>query len=538
MMALQQQFTAFWQRQKTSQKITLIAMVLACAILIPILITWATKTTYAVAFSGLNETDAGAIVDELSAQGIPYKLDGSSTILVPTDKVYEVRIQMASAGLPQTGSTVGYELFSESSLGMTEFTQKVNYQRAVEGELERTISSLNAIEAVSVHIVQPEKSLLSSTQQEPTASIMVKTKSGASLSSNQVKAMTHLVAASIEGLKAENVVVVDSEGNMLASGAVIGADGAASAVSDARRSAELAVARDIQIKVQELLDSVLGPDKSIVQASVVLDWTQREMTSNTFEPNPEAVVSSQTITESYTTNGSDVSGIPGADSNLPGATDATTGETGTTNYQKTETTTNYEITSMQSHEVVEPGQIEQISVSVLVDSIDDTQQMDVIRNAVSAAVGIDSERGDSISVESIVFDRTFYTTQAEEMETAAKTSSYIQYAKIGGAVLLFVVLLLYIQRLLKNLKLASSDAWVPVMKNVTDNALKLQTVATPMISPTITPIEQPVSQVVAPPRPVISAEDEQMQKVMMRLSEESPASVAEIIQLWLAEDEK
>ncbi len=538
MMALQQQFTAFWQRQKTSQKITLIAMVLACAILIPILITWATKTTYAVAFSGLNETDAGAIVDELSAQGIPYKLDGSSTILVPTDKVYEVRIQMASAGLPQTGSTVGYELFSESSLGMTEFTQKVNYQRAVEGELERTISSLNAIEAVSVHIVQPEKSLLTSTQQEPTASIMVKTKSGATLSSNQVKAMTHLVAASIEGLKAENVVVVDSEGNMLASGAVIGADGAASAVSDARRSAELAVARDIQIKVQELLDSVLGPDKSIVQASVVLDWTQREMTSNTFEPNPEAVVSSQTITESYTTNGSDVSGIPGADSNLPGATDATTGETGTTNYQKTETTTNYEITSMQSHEVVEPGQIEQISVSVLVDSIDDTQQMDVIRNAVSAAVGIDSERGDSISVESIVFDRTFYTTQAEEMETAAKTSSYIQYAKIGGAVLLFVVLLLYIQRLLKNLKLASSDAWVPVMKNVTDNALKLQTVATPMISPTITPIEQPVSQVVAPPRPVISAEDEQMQKVMMRLSEESPASVAEIIQLWLAEDEK
>ncbi len=454
-----------------------------------------------MAFSGLNESDAGAIIDELSAQGISYKLDGSSTILVPTDKVYEVRIQMASAGLPQTGSTVGYELFSESSLGMTEFTQKVNYQRAVEGELERTISSLNAIEAVSVHIVQPEKSLLSSTQQEPTASIMVKTKAGASLSSNQVKAMTHLVAASIEGLKAENVVVVDSDGTMLASGAVIGGDGAASAISDARRSAELAVARDIQIKTQELLDSVLGPDKSIVQASVVLDWTQRETTSNTFEPNPDAVVSSQTITESYTTNGTDVNGIPGADSNLPGATDATAGEAGTTSYQKTETTTNYEITSMQSHEVVEPGQIDQISISVLVDSIDDAQQMEILRNAVSAAVGIDSERGDSISVESIVFDRTYFTEQAEEMETASKTSSYIQYAKIGGAVLLFVILLLYIQRLLKNLKLASNDAWVPVMKNVTDNALKMQTVPAPMISPTIETIEQPVPQVVAPPKP-------------------------------------
>lgn len=540
MNAIVQQFQAFWKRQKTSQKVTLIALVLAAAILIPILISWATKTTYAVAFSGLSETDAGAIVEELTTQGIPYKLDGSSTILVPTDQVYNVRLKMASAGLPQTGTTVGYELFDATSLGMTEFTQKVNYQRAVQGELERTIGSLNAVEAVSVHIVVPEKTLLSSTQQEPTASIMVKTKSGTALDAGQVRSITHLVAASIEGLKSENVVVVDSEGNMLASGATTGAEAAAAAVTDSRRTAELAAAKDIQYKAQQMLDSVLGPDKAIVQANVTLDWTQREVTSQTFDPTPSAIRSSSVSSETYTTNGTTTGGVPGATSNLPTPVATTTSGSGSTNYQKTDTTTNYELASTQSKEIIGPGQIKQVSISVLVDSITDPTQLNVLKNAVAAAVGIDTARGDSLSVESIVFDRTYYTDQAEQLASASKTNMYIKYGEIGGAVLLFIILLLYVQKLLKNLKLASNDAWVPVMKNVSDNALRAPQMS-PMISPTI-PVPQmaTIAPVVEMPTPKqkISPEDEQMQKVMTRLSEDSPASVAEIIQLWLAEDEK
>lgn len=540
MNSIVQQFQAFWKRQKTSQKVTLIALVLTAAILIPLLISWATKTTYAVAFSGLSETDAGAIVNELTTQGVSYKLDGSSTILVPSDQVYEVRLKMATAGLPQTGSTVGYELFDSTSLGMTEFTQKVNYQRAVEGELERTIGSLNAVEAVSVHIVVPEKTLLTSTQEEPTASIMIKSKSGTSLDAGQVRAITHLVSASIEGLKSENVVVVDSDGTMLASGATSGAEGAASAVSDSRRTAELAVAKDIQYKAQQMLDSVLGPDKAIVQANVTLDWTQREITSNTFDPTPSAILSSSVSSETYTTDGTTTGGVPGATSNLPTPVATTAGGTGTTNYQKTDTTTNYELASTQSREIIEPGQIKQVSVSVLVDSISDAAQLTVLKNAVSAAVGIDATRGDTLSVESIVFDRTYYTDQATQLEADSKISTYIKYGEIGGAVLLFIILLLYVQKLLKNLKLASNDAWVPVMKNVSDNALRGPTMA-PMITPTI-PVPQMAT--IAPaiemptPKQKISPEDEQMQKVMTRLSEDSPASVAEIIQLWLAEDEK
>lgn len=540
MNAILQQFQALWKRQKTSQKVTLVSLFLAAAILIPILITWGTQTTYAVAFSGLSEGDAGAIVEELTTQGVSYKLEGSSTILVPSDQVYNVRLKMASAGLPQKGTTVGYELFDASSLGMTEFTQKVNYQRAVQGELERTIGSLNSVEAVSVHIVVPEKTLLSSSQQEPTASIMVKTKSGTALDAGQVRSITHLVAASIEGLKSENVVVVDSEGNMLASGATTGSEAAAAAVTDSRRLAELSASKDIQNKAQLMLDSVLGPDKAIVQANVTLDWTQREFTSQTYDPNPSAVRSSSTTSETYSTDGSTVGGIPGAESNLPDPVNETTTGTGTSNYQRTDTTTNFELASTQSHEIIEPGQIKQISVSVLVDSITDPTQLNVLKNAVSAAVGIDAERGDSLAVESIVFDRTFYTDQVEQMETASKTNMYIKYGQIGGAVLLFVILLLYVQKLLKNLKLASTDAWVPVMKNVSDNSLRAPQMA-PMISPTI-PVPQmaTIAPVIEMPTPKqkISPEDEQIQKVMTRLSEDSPASVAEIIQLWLAEDEK
>ena len=139
---LQQQLGSFWNHQSTSQKITLVALVIAAAVVIPLFVSWATTPSYAVAFSGMAEEDAGQVVQKLAAANIPYKLNGTGTILVPQNQVYEVRLQMARDGLPSNG-TVGLELFGSNTLGMTEFTQKVNYQRALEGELERTIGSLS-----------------------------------------------------------------------------------------------------------------------------------------------------------------------------------------------------------------------------------------------------------------------------------------------------------------------------------------------------------------------------------------------------------
>ena len=162
--SLQQQFLSYWKKQSLGKQITMGSLTLAALILIPVMISWANKPSYAVAYTGLSEADAAQIVQKLDENSIPYQLKNSGTIQVPTDQVYPVRLLMAREGLPQS-STVGYELFSGSSmLGMTEFAQQVNYQRAVEGELERTIGSLDAVQAVRVHLVIPEKTLLSSDQ--------------------------------------------------------------------------------------------------------------------------------------------------------------------------------------------------------------------------------------------------------------------------------------------------------------------------------------------------------------------------------------
>ena len=208
---------------------------------------------------------------------------------------------MAKQGLPSSGG-VGYELFSGTTLGMTEFSQKVNYQRALEGELERTIGSLSPVQAVRVHVVSPEKVLFTEDQAPTTASVTIQQKAGQQLDAAQVRSVAFLVANSVEGLKPENVVVVDTNGNMLASGGDGSTAGAATQV-DNRRAAEKSVAADVQKKVKNLLDTVLGPNSSVVQTSVTLNWSDKSVTTEAFNPTPIAVRSSQKTGETYTTNG-------------------------------------------------------------------------------------------------------------------------------------------------------------------------------------------------------------------------------------------
>jgi flagellar M-ring protein FliF len=544
---LQQQFGSFWNKQSTSQKITLIILVVAAAVLIPLFVNWASQPTYAVAFSGMSEEDAGQIVQKLSASNIPYKLNGTGTILVPQSQVYDVRLQMATAGLPQSG-TVGLEVFSGSTLGMTEFTQKVNYQRALEGELERTIVSLASINAVRVHIVTPEKTLLSSDQAPTTASVMLKINPGKTIDQSQVQAITHLVASSIEGLKPENVVVVDSNGRMLASGTGTGTSASAGTETDTRRAAEAAVAVAIQQKVENLLAQVLGPNRAVVQADVSLDWTQKETTSMEYQPTPAAIRSSQKTTENYSTNGSAPAGVPGAASNLPTPVATVAAGASSSTYARTDDVVNYEISSSQTKEIVTPGTIKKISLSVLVDQVTDQAQLTTLKNAVTAAAGIDTTRGDNLVVENTTFDTTFAAAQTKDLDKSSQTEMYWKIGEIAGAVILLFALLFYVQRLLKNLRLASADAWVPVMKPLSEAALS-NPMSNQMLSGNIPPLSSgqspqfPAAEVAPRLEQMMkphkaNPEDEQLQKVLTRLTEENPASVAEIIQMWLAEDEK
>jgi flagellar M-ring protein FliF len=538
-----EQFLTVWNRQSNTQKIVLSVLVVTAIVLIALFLMWANTPSYAVAFSGLSDADAGQIVNKLDELGVPYQLRNGSTIMVPSNQVYQVRLRMATDGLPQ-GGTVGFELFSGNTFGMTDFTEKVNYQRALEGELERTIGSLSAVASVSVHIVTPDKTLLSGDQNPTTASITLQEKPGAQIDASQVQAITHLVASSVEGLKPENVVVVDVNGNLLASGSIDGETSMA-AQSDSHQAVEQAAAANIQKKVQTILDSALGPNRSVVKANVTMDWTQRETTQQSYDPSATAVRSSQLMSETYTTDGTQMGGIPGASSNLPPIASVLTNTQQAGLYQHNEKTINYEITQVQSHEVATPGKIEKVSLSVLVDGVTDPNQLSALKSVIGAAAGIDETRGDTLAIQSMTFDRSYSEQQAADMNASQRNDLYIRIGEVVLGAIALLALLWYVQRLLSNIRLASSRNWKPILKPVAEIAGPMASMGAPMEMAAMLdaagkearPLSEPKSRYEVPV-PVISEEDEHLQRLVVKLAGEDPSTVAEIIQMWLNEDER
>ncbi len=543
---LRDQSLKFWAAQGRTQRFALIALVVAAVAAIVTFVVWASTPQYATAFSGLSEADAGAVVEQLQADGTTYQLGKDGQILVPSGDVYEVRLRMATLGLPEDGAP-GYELFSSNTLGMTDFLQRVNYQRAIEGELERTIKTLDPIHAVRVHLVQPERTLLSGDQQPTTASITVDLNPGQSLASGQVRAITHLVASAVEGLSPEHVVVVDATGRLLtAEGGTSGAD--ASDISDARRYSESQYAAQVQAKVQQLLNQTLGPNKSVVQASVELDWTERQVLDQAIDPETTSLRSQQVLTETYSGDGTVLGGIPGSLTNLPPAavTDTVTDTTSAGLYERYEITDNWEMSSTATTATIPAGQIARISLSVLVDNVTDTAQLDTLRNAISAAAGISTTRGDTIAVETLPFDHTYFDTQTADLESAASMDLYIQIGVAVGGVLLLIGLLWYISRLLANVRLASAEAWAvmqPAQAALAAAAGGGASLSAPaqmggeaaLPSPTAPPVHAAARAAAAQ---ALRAEDEQIHKTLQRMADDNPATVAEIIHLWLSEDEK
>lgn len=564
------QILGYWNRLTVVQRMLLVALVLAAAILIPVLVNWAGTPTYSVAFSNLSEADAGAIVEQLVEAGVDYELPRSGTIAVPAEQVYEVRMQMAREGLPE-GGTVGYELFSGNTLGMTEFTQRINYQRALEGELERTISNLDAIEAVRVHIVTPEKRLLASDQAPATASVTVKVRSGQQIDAAQVRSITHLVASSVEDLKPENVVVVDVNGMMLSAGVEDGYT--TTGQTDQRQALEQSAAAEIRHKVQSLLDSSLGPNRSVVQAYVTMDWTERKTTVQSFEPDPQAVRSSQVISETYATDGTLLGGIPGSDNNLPPVVEEDATGDQATSYQRLEKTLNYELTQSETQEVFAPGIIERVSLSVLVDGVQDQAQLATLKSVIAAAAGIDETRGDLLAVETLEFDHSYYETQVAEFESQSQTDQYFRYGQVAAAVLILLFLFFYMQRQIGNLRRRTTREWVPIMKPVSELALsgssggyalpgknypglpqrayseastlpeksqaqsREEKAARMEAAAHEQQIEKEIHEIEAKAQP-INPQDERLVKLVSHMAEEDPSRVAEVIQMWLSEGKR
>lgn len=395
-----------------------------------VLILVANRTDYRPLFTNLNAEDAGEIVKKLKDAKTPYQItaDGKG-ILVPADKVYEQRLTLASEGLPQGGG-IGFEIFDRKNFGMTEFVQKINYQRALQGELSRTISQINGVEQARIHLVLPEKSLFKENEKPATASIVLKMKSNRTLRENEVQGVVHLVSSSIEGMDPDHVTVLDSRGKILSKGN--GTSDATSKVTSAMQETQRGYEKNVEERLQSLLDRIVGSGKSVARVSAAFDFKQVERVEEKFDPESIAVRSEQRTEEKGASTTSNA-GVPGVQTNLgktpPGGGASTVGGA------KNDETLNYEV-SRSTSKIIEPvGALSKISVAVLVDgkyeapaAVKDGQaakakytprspeELQKIEALVKSAVGFNPERGDQLTVQNIPFQDTGDAGVVEEQK--------------------------------------------------------------------------------------------------------------------------
>jgi flagellar M-ring protein FliF len=461
-------------------------------------------------FTDLSVEDSSSIIKDLERQGIQFELrNDGSIIMVPKDKVTRLRMKLAEGGLPKGGG-VGYEVFDKSdALGTTSFVQNINHLRALEGELARTIRAIDRIQAARVHLVLPERPLFSREAPEPSASIVVRVHG--SLEAQQIRAIRHLVASAVNGLKPQRVSIVDESGQLLADGAATDPD---QALGDERRTT---FEKRIRKQVEDIVSSVVGTGRARVQLSADFDFNKITQTSDKFDPEGRVLRSSQTREESSLT--ADNNGQVTVNNELPGNSSGGTAVAARDQSKKSEETNNYEISRTTKTEVTEAGRVNRISVAVLVDGIysknekgelvyqDRTKdQLDRIATLVRSAIGFDQKRGDQVEVVNLRFAEAPSTAPINEpsgfLGMLQFTKEDVMYfVELGvmmllGLVVMFMVIRPLVKRILASDEVAAltsaltapaltdesapaasgSQALVPGGTNATANAIDVATI--------------------------------------------------------------
>jgi len=442
------QMATVFGRLSIGRKISLLLLVGATIFGSVFLMSWATRPEYGVLYSDLEPDDAGAILSKLKELKIPFQLHSNGrSIMIPREKVNEVRLDFASSGLPR-GSTVGFELFDNTKLGMTEFSQNVNYQRAMQGELARTISGFVEVESCRIHIVMPPKSLFIENEKPATASVLLKLRPGKWLSQDQVDGIVHLVSSSIMGLKRGNVTVVDDHGKVLTgSRDETGIKKVGVYQLEYREKME----RNLESRLTTILEKAVGDGKAIVRVSCPVNFKKHERTEELFYPENQVVRSEKLFRQSTDDETTEDGGIPSIVSK-PAAVGAVAENIGGT-IQKQDRTVNYEIGKVTSHTVEPFGKIEKISVAVLIDGIYQVEtdkkgvetrnyssrspeEMKKLENIVKSAITFDTERGDQVSVVNLPFE----STGVEDTGAASEESGWMDSVRqFGGPVLKYLL---------------------------------------------------------------------------------------------------
>jgi flagellar M-ring protein FliF len=434
--------TTTFQSFSAGQKAVTIVAIVVLAVGGYFFSTWAAQPTYTPLFSNLASTDAAAIVDKLDSDGVQYELqDGGNTILVPKDQVYSLRLKMSGAGLPADTEGGGYSILDNQNVMTSEFMQQVGYRRALEGELAKTIKSIEGVNAATVHLAIPQKDVFSDDQQKPTASVLVATGTGKDLKDDQVQAVVHLVASSIEGMDPASVTVVGADGTVLSSNGTAGAGGGG---GDSRTRATTDYESRLNSSVQRMLDQALGTGNAVVQISADLDFDATETKTQKYVADPATPPLAETTkTETYSGGGgTPTGGVLGPDNiQVPAGTGSGSGA-----YEQSESTKNNAVGVVTEVRKSAPGAVKKLSVAVMInsDSVQGANEAQ-LQQLISSAVGLDATRGDTIAVSAMSFDKTGADAVKQELEAAQaadQQAATMSMIKTGALIFGVVVLIL------------------------------------------------------------------------------------------------
>ena len=461
---MQQRFARLPQKNKIG---ILVGVPLLIAMLASLLM-WANQTSYRVLFSGLNDQDGGAIVEALTQMKVPYEFNTAGTaILVPSDKVYDTRLALASQGLPK-GTVSGFEAMDNQKLGITQFQEQVNYQRALEGELVRSIQSISAVQSARVHLAIPKPSIFIREKQTPSASIVLNLFGSRTLSEPQINGIVHLVASSLPSMNPEDVSIVDQSGRLLT-----GKTQLESGLNPTQLAYTNQIEQSLTSRIVDILTPVFGSENVRATVTANMDYSTSERTDEIYKPNgdaTQATIRSQQISESNDGTSSNPQGVPGVMANTPpGGAAANIGQNPqqalangntapaqTNNSSRKDSTVNYEVDKSIQYTKAQVGKIERLSAAVVVnfktitDPKGETRQVPLtpeeitqLDNLVKQAIGFDEKRGDAVNVVNQAFTKVEEETipmwaQQETMDLAKSLGLPIGIALIA-AILVFGV---------------------------------------------------------------------------------------------------
>lgn len=486
----------------------------------------ASSAAMAPLFTDLAPADAASVTEELTGKGVSYELaDGGQSVMVPRSQLYDLRLSMAAQGLPSNGSQ-GYALLDEQGITTSEFAQQVGYQRALEGELARTIQALEVVEAANVHLVVPKEQVFATDRREASASVLVRARPGKQLDPGQVQAVVHLVASSVPGLTPEQVTVADATGMVLAAPGQTVGGAAGSLLTRQRQEFEKAVASS----VENLIVPVVGSGKAKVTVNADLDFDERTSTTEHFaQPSGDPAVPTR---GSEVIRSEEYAGVSASDAGILGAQPLAAAG-GDTEYTLTETESQFLVDRTVETVNAAPGAIRRLSVGVVVDSATaSAEEANQIRDLVAAAAGINTGRGDVVQVSRLAFDTSVADAQAQALtdaESARRRDDLLSLVRQVGIVLLVAIVLYLVWR---NVRRASDRT--PVVETLDVREIEARVMEVPEPDEALEP-----ALVAAAPLPEAPSEEEthrqQVSAEVAQMIDQQPAEVAQLLRGWLGE---